>query len=76
MFKIFHRYRLTKHYCNFFCVSGVVDMEKDYPELKDYCDKLSKEVPNYAKANGDGVAKFGGWCPEKVKKAVEKVTAA
>ena len=51
-------------------------MEKDYPELKDYCDKLSKEVPNYAKANGDGVAKFGGWCPEKVKKAVEKVTAA
>merc|ERR1712141_860618 len=56
--------------------TGVVDMEKDYPELKDYCDKLSKEVPNYAKANGDGVAKFGGWCPEKVKKAVEKVTAA
>ena len=51
-------------------------MEKDYPELKDYCDKLSKEVPNYAKANGDGVTKFGGWCPEKVKKAVEKVTAA
>ena len=51
-------------------------MEKDYPELKDYCDKLSKEVPNYEKANGDGVAKFGGWCPEKVKKAVEKVTAA
>merc|ERR1712045_710401 len=60
----------------FIADTGVVDMEKDYPELKDYCDKLSKVVPNYAKANGDGVAKFGGWCPEKIKKAVEKVTAA
>ena len=54
---------------------GIVDFEKDYPELKNYCDKISAAVPNYAKANGDGVVKFGGWAGEKVKKAVEQVKA-
>lgn len=55
--------------------SGVVDLEKDYPELKNYIDKVSAQVPNYAKANGEGAAKFGGMGGEKFKKAVEKLNA-
>merc|ERR1712141_838717 len=55
--------------------SGIVDFEKDYPELKNYCEKLSAAIPNYATANGDGAAKFGGLGGENFKKAVEKVTA-
>lgn len=55
--------------------SGVVDLEKDYPEIKNYIDRISAEVPNYAKANGDGATKFGGIGGEKFKKAVEKLKA-
>merc|ERR1712055_31740 len=55
--------------------SGIVDFEKDYPELKNYVEKVSAAVPNYATANGDGATKFGGLGGENFKKAVEKVTA-
>ena len=54
---------------------GIVDFEKDYPELKNYCDKISAAVPNYAKANGDGIVKFAGFAGDKVKLAVEKLKA-
>ena len=53
----------------------MVDLEKDYPEIKNYIDRISKEVPNYAKVNGDGAIKFGGIGGEKFKKAVEKLQA-
>jgi hypothetical protein len=53
----------------------MVDFEKDYPELKNYCDKITAAVPNYAKANGDGVVRFAGLAGENLKKAVEKVKA-
>ena len=53
----------------------MVDLEKDYPEIKNYIDKISAEVPNYAKANGDGAVTFGGIGGEKFKKAVEKLKA-
>ena len=53
----------------------MVDLEKDYPEIKSYCEKLEKEVPNYMKANGDGATKFGSFGGENLKKAVEKVKA-
>merc|ERR1711936_345767 len=55
--------------------AGMVDFEKDYPELKSYCEKLEKEVPNYMKANGEGANKFGAFGGENLKKAVEKVKA-
>ena len=54
--------------------TGIVDFEKEYPELKNYIESISKEIPNYEKANGTGAAMFGGWGGEKVKKAVEKFT--
>ena len=51
-----------------------MDFEKDYPKLKKYCEDISlDEVPNYAKANGDGATAFGALCGEKFKKAVEKI---
>jgi len=52
--------------------TGIVDFEKEYPELKAYIEKLSTEIPNYEKANGAGAAAFGGWGGDKVKKALEK----
>lgn len=55
--------------------AGAADFEKDYPELKNYCEKISSEVPNYAKANGDGATAFGAWGGENFKKAVEKINA-
>jgi len=55
--------------------AGAADFEKDYPELKNYCEKISSEIPNYAKANGDGVTTFGTLGGENFKKAVEKIKA-
>jgi len=55
--------------------SGAADFDKDYPELKSYCEKVSSQIPNYAKANGDGATAFGNWGGENFKKAVEKVKA-
>merc|ERR1711997_624027 len=55
--------------------TGIVDFEKDHPELKNYCDKISAAVPNYTKANGDGIVKFAGFAGDKVKTAVEKMKA-
>ena len=54
---------------------GAADFEKDYPELKVYVEKISSQVPNYAKANGDGATAFGNWGGEKFKKAVENANA-
>jgi len=55
--------------------AGAADFEKDYPELKAYVEKISSQVPNYAKANGDGATAFGNWGGEKFKKAVENANA-
>jgi len=55
--------------------AGAADFDKDYPELKSYCEKVSSQIPNYAKANGDGATVFGTLGGENFKKAVEKVKA-
>merc|ERR1712038_1047401 len=55
--------------------AGAADFEKDYPELKAYIEKISSQVPNYAKANGDGATAFGNWGGENFKKAVKKAKA-
>ena len=54
---------------------GAVDFENDYDELKSYCQRISYEVPNYAKANGDGATAFGALGGEKFQNAVEKINA-
>jgi len=57
------------------CATGVVNLEKDYPELKNYVDKIAVEIPNYAKANGEGAKKFGGIGGENANKVIEKFLA-
>ena len=66
---------MVKHVFKLYFWIGAADFEKDYPELKNYCEKISSQIPNYAKACGDGATTFGTLGGENFKKAVEKVKA-
>ncbi len=40
-----------------FVAAGLVDISK-YPALTAWFEKVKKEVPNYERANGEGIAAF------------------